>query len=307
LPLPPGLHSESPELFGFFTYEFRIGHYKYQDTNDRHSEGENVWTTAQGRFGRPLRATGIQHPAPTLTCTANRDEEKLYTTAPYSVAVAKGKNVTADPPRTEIWSLLYAQVKQADNKDYRNILINEKKVDWRVRVEHDKNVDWLEKYTEPQRKTLKQITISNWKDELDYANFRHIYQLADTTTVNEDATKYGTAIWSNNEINQLLALYGLPPDSPLSVLCVEMLPTITNLNEHVTNLPKAGVISTLRKIVPQESSPSESLLKELSTKMAAVQGIADERRPLSNQLGHYRILRTSPLTEVPFVCCDMCR
>ncbi len=30
LPLPPGLHSESPELFGFFTYEFRIGHYKYR-------------------------------------------------------------------------------------------------------------------------------------------------------------------------------------------------------------------------------------------------------------------------------------
>ena len=39
LPLPPGLHSESPELFGFFTYELRVGH------TDR------IWCTAQGRFG----------------------------------------------------------------------------------------------------------------------------------------------------------------------------------------------------------------------------------------------------------------
>ena len=28
-----------------------------------------------------------------------------------------------------------------------------------------------------------------------------------------------------------------------------------------------------------------------------------EDRPLSRQLGQYRILRTSPLTKVPFVCC----
>ena len=26
-------------------------------------------------------------------------------------------------------------------------------------------------------------------------------------------------------------------------------------------------------------------------------------KPLSSGLGHYRILRTSPLTAVPFVCC----
>jgi hypothetical protein len=308
LPLPPGLHSESPELFGFFTYEFRVGHYRYQDTDDRHTKGEDVWSTAQGRFGRPLRATGIQHPAPTLTCTVNRDEEKLYATAPYAVAVAKGKNVTSDPPRTEIWCLLYAQVRQADNKDYRNILIDEKRLDWRVRVEHDKNADFVGKYTEAQRQTLKLITINNWKDELDYANFRHIYQLADTTTVNKDATKYGTIIWSDSEISQLLTLYGLPLDSPLSVLCVEMLPTITNLNDHVANLSKPGVIGNLRKIVPVESSPPEGQLKELSLKMTSMQALSvAERRPLSDQLGYYRILRTSPLTEVPFVCCTECK
>ena len=41
LPLPPGLHSESPELFGFFTYELRVGH------------TSRIWCTAQGRFGHP--------------------------------------------------------------------------------------------------------------------------------------------------------------------------------------------------------------------------------------------------------------
>ncbi|EEF24199.1 conserved hypothetical protein, partial [Ricinus communis] len=126
LPLPTGLHPDSQELFGFFTYEFRVGHYRYTDGTAQHASGDLVWTTAQGRFGRPLRVPGIQHPAPTLTCTVDRDQEKLYVTAPYAVAVANGKNVTARPPRTEMWALLYVQVKQADNNGYRNILLDDR-------------------------------------------------------------------------------------------------------------------------------------------------------------------------------------
>ena len=56
LPLPDGLHPESPELFGFHTYEFRFGH------------TDQLWSTAHGRYGRPFRLTGLQHPAPTLLC-----------------------------------------------------------------------------------------------------------------------------------------------------------------------------------------------------------------------------------------------
>ena len=41
VPLPPGLHDESPELFGFYVYQLRVGH------TDR------IWCTAQGRFGHP--------------------------------------------------------------------------------------------------------------------------------------------------------------------------------------------------------------------------------------------------------------
>ena len=94
-----------------------------------------VWTTAQGRFGPQLYTTGIQHPAPTLTCTVNRDENKLWVSAPYAVAVSNGKNVTADPPRTQLWCLLYAQARQADNLDSRNILLDDKQLDWRLEIE----------------------------------------------------------------------------------------------------------------------------------------------------------------------------
>src|SRR5205085_24799 len=54
VPLPVGLHTESDELFGFFTCEIRLGHKK------------ELWSTAQGRYGRPLKVNGLQHPAPAL-------------------------------------------------------------------------------------------------------------------------------------------------------------------------------------------------------------------------------------------------
>ena len=41
----------SLELFGMFAYEIRVGHQKR-------------WSTAQARFGPPLRVAGVQHPAP---------------------------------------------------------------------------------------------------------------------------------------------------------------------------------------------------------------------------------------------------
>ena len=43
VPLPPGINPDAPELFGFWTYELRIGH-------------KLIWSTAQARFGRPLRS-----------------------------------------------------------------------------------------------------------------------------------------------------------------------------------------------------------------------------------------------------------
>ncbi len=113
LPLPTGLHNESLQLFGFFTYELRVGH------------TQHIWCTANGRFGHPARINGVQHPAPALKCLVNRDENGIVVSAPYAQAVFNGKNVTSKPPKTEIWCMLYAQVKQADGKQNRNLLLAE--------------------------------------------------------------------------------------------------------------------------------------------------------------------------------------
>jgi hypothetical protein len=304
LPLPAGLHPESPEMFGFFTYEIRVGHYRYTNTTAHHAEGEDVWTTAQGRFGRSLRVPGVQHPAPTLTCTVNRDEEKLYVTAPYAVAVHSGKNVTADPPRTEIWALLYAQVKQADNKEYRNILLDDRVLAANMRVEHDKAVLWKAKYTMEERRLLQRASVRNFKGEVSHASSGPAFKLADSLTVNKDATKYGTAIWTDSEVVQLLHQYGLPVNSPLSVLCVEILPHITNIYDHVSSLHREDVRNKMRAMVGGSQFPAEQDVKRgLALNAIAMQSVSfDEDRPLSDQLGQYRILRTSPLMKVPFVC-----
>jgi hypothetical protein len=300
LPLPPTLHADAPEMFGFFTYEFRVGHYRESDTEDK----DYVWCTAQGRFGRPLRATGIQHPAPTLTCTVNRDEEKLYVSAPYAVAVHEGKNVTADPPRTQLWCLLYAQVKQADNRDFRNILLDDRQLDWQVRVEDDRRADWLFRYDERERETLKRMAYRNSKDELGYYQLSHLYKLVETDKSNKDATKHGVAVWSNDEVGQLLRLYGLPVDSSLSVLVVEVLPNITNIWQHISGLDQRGA--------QKGRGPTASAMKPLLdmslsgmrlARPVETQGSEAARpSPLSDALGHHRILRTSPLTEVPYIC-----
>jgi hypothetical protein len=300
LPLPPGLHANADEMFGFFTYEFRLGH--YMDLREELEEKRMVWTTAQGRFGRPLRATGIQHPAPTLTCTVQRDENKLWVSAPYAVAVFDGRNVTADPPRTQLWCLLYAQARQADNLDWRNILLDDKQLDWRVEIEDTPHRNRFLEYSDAQRRTLKNITIRNFKDDLSYAKFAGIYKLAEQTKSNKDATKRGTAAWSNGEISQLLALYGLPNDSALSVLVAEFLPFVTKLSEAVSGLDQEFVNAGFSVVATHPEVPST---KVASREIAQTQMQQDlqSSSPASDELGQRRILRTSPLTEVPFVCC----
>lgn len=297
LPLPPNLHANSDEMFGFFTYEFRLGHFRNPAT------GDMVWSTAQGRFGRRLRATGIQHPAPTLTCMPNRDNKKLWVTAPYAVAVHAGKNVTADPLRTELWALLYAQAKQADNRDYRNILLDDRQLDWRVQIETEPEVNVIERYTDDQLQTLQTITVNNFKYEINATELTNIFKLTDYSTKNKDATKYGTVVWSNNEIKQLLASLGLPLDSALSVVVVEILPQITNIREHISGLGKPRVAGSASTFVAAENTAEfNRIVDEERENISTLKASVKVRSPVSDELGHHRILRTSPLTEVPDIC-----
>ena len=110
VPLPPGVADVSPELFGFYVYEIRVGH----------SQG---WLTAQARFGPPLRVSGVQHPAPPLVCQVARGRPGISAAAGYALPVAEGRSLLPFSPNTEIWGLLYAQVTQLDNADRRNVLL----------------------------------------------------------------------------------------------------------------------------------------------------------------------------------------
>lgn len=279
-PLPPGLHASSPELFGFFTYEIRIGHKK-------------GWSTAQARFGRPLRTTGVQHPLPQLFCIVNRNEKHIIATAPFAQTVFNGADVTSNPPRTQLWALLYAQVKRADDKAYRNILLDDQLF---VR----------------QRRSLTDAGLP----------------LVD---INTDAVQYGITGWKNKEVEKILKQYGLPVDSNLSVLVVEMLPTyekffgagVFNRNNNATRLerinPNLGLFNLEEgmsvqyfKTAVNELSLSASQIQqklEAERQLRMEEGFINQAekeesiRPLTEQLGSERILRTSTLVPVPEICC----
>ena len=261
-----------------------------------------------GPFEVPLQGIYLQPDAPAVfdgklvTMLIGKVVEKLYVSAPYAQAVFNGKNVTADPPRTELWCLLYAQVRQADNRDSRNILLDDRPLDPRVQVEHDPQVDWLARYDDAERQTLKRIASKYSKDELSSAQLKHVYKLAEAAQVNIDATSYGAVVWSNLEIAQLLRLYGLPDNSPLSVLVVEILPVITNIYEHVTGLDQAGVTDQLRGTLHMGGLPSDGQIKERMAQRDRTRDFEAGPGPLRDELGHHRILRTSPLTEVPPIC-----
>ncbi len=241
LPLPPGLHSESNELFGFFTYEVRVGH------------TEQIWSTAQGRFGLPARVNGVQHPAPPLKCLVNQTSNGISTTAQYATALFNGKNVTSKPPKTEIWCMLYAQVRQADGTKNRNILLD------------DRKLEYINPATQTKMKLSLEMFISNQVKITDIKQ-------ANSLKVNLDAPATGKVFWEKGEINKLLDQYNLSHDCGLSVLAVEMMP---RYDQYV--LPGKENINT-----------------------------PDNIRPLSSQLGQYRILRTSPLAAAPDVCCEDC-
>lgn len=185
VPLPPGLDPDAPELFGFWTYELRIGHKK-------------VWTTAQARFGRALAIKGVQHPAPALRCTAVRVRPapspagpmappRIVVAAPHATAVFQDKRLTlpaAGDPRTRIWVLLYAQVTQADGATRRNVLL-------------------------ARAPAIAQVALDD----------------AGKPVPPKTRDVMGLAQFDEQAIGQRLADLALPVASPLSVIAVELLPS----------------------------------------------------------------------------------
>jgi hypothetical protein len=276
-PLPPGLHAASAELFGFFTYEIRVGH-------------KTGWSTAQGRYGTALRTTGVQHPAPQLFCTVSRNEKHIMATAPFANTVFNGADVTSKPPRTQLWALLYAQVKRADDLVYRNILLDDQ-LFLRQRVPKDKKG-------------------------------------AAFIEINSDAVQYGITGWKNKDVRDMLRQYGLPVTSSLSILTVEMLPTYDkffsptretlyskrvkgkNNQAEMAKIEEGMEIhhfrTNLNRLVADAEEIQKKLEEDLHSKLEE-QYINEAQkqeliRPLTDQLGLERILRTSTLVPVPPIC-----
>ena len=183
--------------------------------------------------------------------------------APFAAAVLRGKNITADPPRTQLWSLLYAQVRQADGADWRNILLDDRRLRLQRRLRPSARETFLATATLPGA-----------------------FQ-------NQDAPARGVTAWRQDEIERLLLALGLPAQAPLSVLTVEMMPTSASLRTQ-QSLRESTVNAT--------EFASAMVAQRGGTRQAAEATAVDEGRPLSDELGHHRILRTSPLVPAPPIC-----
>ena len=172
VPLPPNTDPGSPELFSFFTYDIRVGH-------DRGPIADPLWSTAQGRFGESLVLEGVQHPAPELICSVIAEPDgAVRVRAPYAAPYLGLRRVLPNPPNSEIWIVLYAQVVQADASTKRNIQID-----------------------------LRKLRIVR----------RHGAKSAPLLVE-------GEINWSGAEVRTALQRAGLPEDSPISALAIELLP-----------------------------------------------------------------------------------
>lgn len=241
VPLPPGVEPDAPELFGFWTYELRIGH-------------RDIWSTAQARFGAPLVVKGVQHPPPALRCSAQRVKTvpatpnapaRIVVAAPLAAAVFEDRRLVqpgAGDPRTRLWVLLYAQVVQADGASRRNLLIARALA--QPRFEHDV----AGALAAPARELV------------------------------------AVAQFDEAAVLQRLADLGLPAQTPLSVIAVELLPG-DHLLQHTIPLGATALYVTtdLPDGVPDQPG-GDPLGRELGS------------------LASRRILRTSVLTPVAAAC-----
>jgi hypothetical protein len=260
LPLPQGIPPDALDLFGFWTYEFRVGHIK-------------EWSTAQGRYGRPLRVTGIQHPVPHLICSPDRNKAEIFVSAPYATTVLNGVRIydlKFGNPQTVIWFMLYAQVLQTDGASYRNILLM-----------HQQG------QVLPDPPPLLLGATPSLKLPFGSEVRRSFPQQAPSLpsgvhSVNREPRAYTT--FPQASIEQSLATLSLQLTSSLSVLAVELLPGPLNSRE-----------------IFREGSGRVESAGEAQPAAAAVAAPPVED-PLGAQLGLRRILRTSPLSHVPTIC-----
>jgi hypothetical protein len=257
VPLPGTIQPSALDLFGFWTYELRCGHLQ--------------WSTAQGRFGRPFRVAGVQHPCPPLVATVERisippgappAKTAIIASADLAQTVLNGISLTSrSAPQTQIWFLLYAQLRRADGQAYRNLLI-----DKRLGVQPKTQEKVL---LRPQPLS---ITVSG--------SFPQV------------------------QVDKILAELLLPFNIPLSVLAVELFNSEDLvIPEPVIEQPHTiAAQSSINPNAAKSSTTGGAAVATLDAPAAISSRAAFEADPLGEQLGSQRILRTSPLTPVRNIC-----
>ncbi|MCY7420214.1 MAG: hypothetical protein LH478_00490 [Chitinophagaceae bacterium] len=203
LPLPPGLYPDSEDLFGFFTYEFRVGH-----------NNPKKWCTAQGRFGSPLRQPGVQHPAPPMLLSTVRDRGKILVSTRHAQSFFNGRNLTPVVPRTDIYGCLYAQVLQADGIHYRNILI-----DRMVLLKPSFTSDMVKINAYNQRK----------KEQEDVSK---PFTPPEPPVLLPGTPPYAVGFYNLKNVQEKLRYLGIDENASLSVLSIELMPP-NNFYERV--------------------------------------------------------------------------
>ncbi|HUR75810.1 MAG TPA: hypothetical protein VMZ00_16125, partial [Sporichthya sp.] len=252
LPLPPGVSPDDPELFGFYSYELRIGH-----SGDRDDDSLKWWSTANGRFGAPLRVVGLQHPPPALACHAARRRpqrlvlddvvpptararegrlievppivswhhatgpEVIVATATFATPSHDGTPVVGpdEPPLSRLWFCLYAQVAQADATTMRNILLLDR----------------------PGTFLSRRLLAAD----------RELADLFPGRIRTRSRDRTGFALFRSGELRERMSALNLPATAPLSILAVELLPSGTGIkvgldphNPEASPLVRAGAQSS---------------------------------------------------------------
>jgi hypothetical protein len=215
--------------------------------------GHLHWATAQACFGRPLRVTGVQHPVPTLTCApvrlprTRKNPERIEVVAPFATTVLDGRRLT-DPSRGDPTTEI-----------------------------------WVLLYTQVVQadgSSRRNVLLAEAIAQAPAWNFNR----ADPPVLTRDLN--GIAVFVVDEIQQILGRLALPPDSPLSVLAVELLRGGRFPGE---NYKFAG------------PAPGGTPLTVTFNSQGAA-GRRGVNSPLGAELGSRRILRTSPLEPVPAEC-----
>ena len=266
VPLPGTVSRSDLQLFGFWTYEIRCGH--------------TQWSTAQGRFGRPFRVAGVQHPCPPLTANVERivavpstggpSQPCICATADLAQTVLNGSSLTLPfAPQTQIWFLLYAQLRRADGAAYRNLLLGK----------------------------LQGLPPS--------PNSIGVFQ-------QQSQSIPATACFAQALVDDILAVLRLPANTSLSVLAVELFNAESLVIRE--NLAGAEISATLSAEQARSLPMDMSALAKLRVGLiASATGTLEQPQqlqaqataindPLGQELGSQRILRVSPLTQVRAVC-----